>query len=84
MTKDEIRKTTLEVLASVAPETAGQDIDPSTNFRDQFDFDSVDFLSFVLALDKALGVEVPETDYPSLSNLDGCVSYLSELLSVKT
>jgi acyl carrier protein len=83
MNEADIRKTTLEVLASVAPESAGQDLDPHTAFRDQFDFDSVDFLNFALALDKALNVEIPETDYPSLSSLNGCVSYLSGMLREK-
>lgn len=37
----------------------------------------MDFLNFVIALDKELGVAVPETDYQKLSTLDGRVEYLA-------
>lgn len=49
---------------------------PETNFRDQFDFDSMDFLSFAMGLHKATGIDIPEIDYPCLSNLDGPIAYL--------
>ncbi len=49
---------------------------PNVSFRDQLDIDSVDFLSFVIALHKELWVEIPEKDYPELSTLDGCIGYL--------
>jgi acyl carrier protein len=49
--------------------------------RDQLDIDSMDFLSFVASLDKELHVDVPETDYPRIATLDGCVEHLAELLA---
>ena len=36
----------------------------------------MDFLNFVIALDEATGVEIPERDYAQLATLDGCVRYL--------
>jgi acyl carrier protein len=36
----------------------------------------MDFLSFVVGLHKALGVEVPEADYHELATLAGTVAYL--------
>ncbi|MBE9552323.1 MAG: acyl carrier protein [Proteobacteria bacterium] len=80
MKDDEIRETVSRVLAEIAPEVEDQDIDPDVNFRDQFDFDSMDFLNFVIALNKALNVEIPEADYPKLSNLNGCISYVCKRL----
>jgi acyl carrier protein len=41
----------------------------------------MDFLNLVIALDKRLGVAVPETDYPKLTTLDGCVEYLDRAIN---
>ncbi len=75
MSEEEIRLAVARALASAAPESAGEELDPGVNFRDQMDFDSMDFVAFVLALEKDVGVKVPELDYPKLSSLDGCVAY---------
>ena len=80
MTEDEIRSAVLEVLGSVAPEAREIEIRPELNFREQIDFDSLDFLNFAIALHEHLGVEIPEVDYPRLSSLDGCIAYLTPRL----
>ena len=36
----------------------------------------MDFLNFVVGLHAETGVEVPESDYPKLATLEGCVAYL--------
>jgi acyl carrier protein len=38
--------------------------------REQFAFDSVDFLGFMITLQEYFGLKIPETDYPLLSTLD--------------
>jgi acyl carrier protein len=76
MTADALRSAVLEALLDVAPDA----LDAARPFRDQFDFDSMDQLNFVVALHKRLGVDVPETDYPQLATLAGCVAYLSRTL----
>jgi acyl carrier protein len=50
---------------------------PDVPFRDQLDLDSMDYLNFVIALHAALGVEIPEADYPKLATLEACVDYLA-------
>jgi len=35
----------------------------------------------MLDLDKALGVHIPELDYPKLSSLSSCVKYLEGLMN---
>lgn len=74
---DQVRAKVLEVLAGVAPELEAAALDPKVNFRDQMDFDSMDFLNFAIGLHKAFGVDIPERDYPKLFSLDGCVAYFS-------
>ena len=80
MTSDEIRRVVLAVLARLAPEADLTTIDPGVNLRDQLDLDSVDFLNFVLALHKELGVEIPEKDYPKFATLNACLEHLGEAL----
>lgn len=71
-----LRETVLKVLADVAPEIDTDAVEPDTNFRDQFDFDSMDFLSFAMGLHNVTAIDIPETDYPRLSNLNGTIAYL--------
>ncbi|MDH3254777.1 MAG: acyl carrier protein [Acidobacteriota bacterium] len=78
MTEEQVRTAVQETLARVAPEAASLSLHPTANFRDQFEFDSMDFVSFVLALDKMLERRTPEADYPRLSSLAGCIAYLAE------
>lgn len=77
MTEAEIKSAVEKALHSVAPDTADSVIEPNVNFRDQFEIDSMDFVGFVLALEKELGTTVPETDYPLLSSMEGCVRYFT-------
>ncbi|HUX33514.1 MAG TPA: acyl carrier protein [Gemmatimonadaceae bacterium] len=77
MTRDQIRATLLEALSRIAPEVGAADIDPAANLRDQIDIDSMDFLNFMILLRQTLGVDVPETDYPTLRTLDACVDYFA-------
>ncbi|RLA29715.1 MAG: acyl carrier protein [Gammaproteobacteria bacterium] len=76
MTNDDIRALVLDVLQEVAPDIEAKQLDPSLNFRDQFEFDSVDYLNFILILEKRLEIKISEGDYPKLSGLNACVSYL--------
>lgn len=76
MTETELRERLLAILGGIAPETCELDLDPEQSFRDQLDIDSMDFLNFVTAVHKQLGVPIPELDYPRLANLNGAVHYL--------
>ena len=77
MTEEQIKQAVQEVLREIAPESSSVQLRPEVNFRDQFEFDSMDFVSFVLAIDKRLDRRTPEADYPKLSSLAGCIDYLT-------
>jgi acyl carrier protein len=77
MTKDEIREVVLRALGQIAPEADLSQLKPNLRIRDQLDIDSMDLLNFVIGLHKGFKVEIPESDYPSLATLDGCVDYLA-------
>jgi len=77
MTEDEIRKVLQEELGNIAPEMDIEKLDASADLREALDIDSIDFLNFITALHKRLGIDVPELDYPKLFTLDGAVSYFA-------
>jgi acyl carrier protein len=74
---DELRAAVLRALGDVAPEADLAVLRPDLAFREQLDLDSMDMLNFVVALHEALGVEIPEADYPKLATLDACLEYLA-------
>jgi acyl carrier protein len=80
-TAEALRTAVLEALLDVAPDVDAAALDAARPFREQFDFDSMDQLNFIVGLHRHLGVDVPETDYPQLATLDGCVAYLKGVLS---
>jgi acyl carrier protein len=80
MDENSLRGQVIESLIKVAPDVDQGALDPDINFRDQFEIDSVDFLEFVLNLEKKLGIKIPEVDYPKLSSMRGCLTYLLPLL----
>jgi acyl carrier protein len=75
-TPQEIRAAVLDVLGGIAPDADLAAIDPGESLREQLDLDSMDFLNFAIGLNRQLGVEIPEADYPKLASLDGAVAYL--------
>ncbi|HJW09769.1 MAG TPA: phosphopantetheine-binding protein [Holophagaceae bacterium] len=82
MNRDQIRSAVLAQLGHIAPEADLDHLPSTVALREELDLDSVDYLNFILALHKELGVEVPEADYAQLGTLEGCVAYLARRLGV--
>ena len=78
MDREELARRVLELVTAIAPDVDAATVIPGIDFRDQFDFDSMDTLNFAIALHRELGVEVPEADYAQLASLDKCVAYLQK------
>ncbi len=76
MTREQVRAAVLSVLAGIAPEVDAAAVRPDARLREQFDLDSMDYLNFLIALGRDLGVEIPEADYGRVETLDGCVDYV--------
>ena len=76
MNREELARRVLQLVTSVAPDVDPASVVPGVDFRDQFDFDSMDTLNFAIALNREIGVEVPESDYGQLASLDKCLAYL--------
>ena len=70
-----------EELGNIAPEIDLKTVDAGADLREALDIDSMDFLNFVTAIHRRLGVDIPEIDYPKLVTLDGAVHYLEAKLA---
>lgn len=82
MTEAEIKETVFRALKRVAPETNPETLGPDQDVRRTLDIDSYDFLMFLLSLDEALGVDVPEADYGLLISLTDITRYLAARVGV--
>lgn len=81
MTETQIREAVLQCIKEVAPEADIEHLNPSLRFRDQFSFDSVDFLNFTGKLRQTMNVVIPESDFPKLITLNACIGYLASKLN---
>ena len=81
MNRDQLATRVLELVTEIAPDVDPASVIAGIDFRDQFDFDSMDTLNFAIALHRELGVDVPETEYSQLASLDKCVAYLADRVS---
>jgi acyl carrier protein len=82
MNAEEIRAVALATLLSIAPEVEADDLRGDRPLRSQVDLDSMDWLNFLLGLNKRLKVEIPEADYAKLVTLDDVVAYLMKKLGI--
>ncbi len=82
MTDAEIRAVALATLLSIAPEVEADELRGDRPLRNQVDLDSMDWLNFLLGLNKRLKVEIPEADYAKLVTLDDVVAYLQKKLGI--
>ncbi|MCE9514541.1 MAG: acyl carrier protein [Mycobacterium sp.] len=75
-TRDEIRAGVVAELTTIAPEIEEGDLTDAELLRDQVDLDSMDWLNFLVALNKRFAVDIPESQYASLRTLDDLTGYI--------
>jgi acyl carrier protein len=80
MTDTDIRKVIQEELNNIAPEADLASVNPAADLREAIDIDSMDFLNFIIAIHRRLGIDIPEIDYPKLVTLDGAIAYIGAKL----
>ncbi len=78
MKREELAAKLLALVTGIAPDVDPATVIPGIDFRDQFDFDSMDTLNFAIELHREFGIDVPEAEYSRLASLDKCVAYLAE------
>ena len=75
-TRDEIRAGVVAELTTIAPEIEEGDLTDAELLRDQVDLDSMDWLNFLVALNKRFAVDIPESQYASLRTIDDLTGYI--------
>ncbi len=78
MTNQDIRKILVEELHRIAPDIVLDEIDPDGDLHDEFEIDSMDFLTLVTALAKRFALEMPEADYPKMQSFNALADYLQD------
>jgi acyl carrier protein len=81
MTDADLDQIVKAALYAVAPDLECEPLDPDLPFNQQFEFDSMDFLNFVIGLSRATGLSLPEKDYPRLVTFASATGYLAEKLA---
>jgi acyl carrier protein len=77
MTEAQLKETIFKVLGQIAPEADLSHLAPDADLRQALDIDSFDHLNFLIGLNEALGVDIPEADYGQLTTLTAIVRYLA-------
>lgn len=73
---DEIIAKLRKILGDIAPDLDVSTVGPDEDLRNDIGLDSMDFLNFIIAAHKQLGVEVPEADYGKVTSFGKFSRYI--------
>ena len=79
MNDTDLKQIVMAAILEIAPEADFEALDPDDGLREQLDLDSMDFLNVVIGLHEALGIDIPEVDYPKLFTLTSAIDYLRDM-----
>lgn len=78
LTTSDATRVIYEVLGEVAPEVDPNEIDTSVDLTEQLDLDSMDYLHWLVGINTATGIEIPDRDASEFLTIDGASRYLVE------
>jgi acyl carrier protein len=78
MDRQMIRNEVLSALKGIAPELETELLRADRSLREEVDLDSMDWLRFIEALNRRLGIAIAESDYQRVDTLDTLISYLEQ------
>ena len=78
LTTGDAVKVIYDVLGEIAPEVDPSDIDMSVDLTEQLDLDSMDYLHWLVGINAATGIEIPDRDASHFMTIDGAAKYLSD------
>ncbi|MFT4939159.1 MAG: acyl carrier protein [Paraglaciecola sp.] len=72
-----IKQSICRLIVDIAPEVNTDELDHNDDIRDELDLDSMDFIRLLEAIEKTLGVNIPESDYAKVNTLQNMAEYIS-------
>ncbi|MFJ2690526.1 acyl carrier protein [Pseudomonas sp. NPDC087336] len=78
MNRQMIRDEVLKALKCIAPELEIEQLRSDRSLREEVDLDSMDWLRFIEALNRSLGIAIAESDYQRVDTLDKLITYLGQ------
>lgn len=78
MDRQMIRNEVLSALKGIAPELETEQLRADRSLREEVDLDSMDWLRFIEALNRRLGIAIAESDYQYVDTLDKLITYLEQ------
>ena len=76
MTTQEAIDMIFGVLHDIAPEVDTSRVDLSIDLTEQLDLDSMDYLSWMIGINRATGIEIPQRDVSKFLTIQGAADYL--------
>jgi acyl carrier protein len=80
MDRTKIEEQVLEALGAVVPAAKTHALDPRVLIRDQVELDSMDYLDFVLAVERRFSIDVPPASYPLFATVESAAECVGRLL----
>jgi acyl carrier protein len=77
MTSDDAKRIILDVLSEIAPEVDPATVDHSVDLTEQLDLDSMDYLSWMLGIHEATGIDIPQRDVSLFLTIEGAAAFLT-------
>ena len=63
MNREQLAARVLELVTEIAPDVDSASVIPGIDFRDQFDFDSMDLFNFAAVIHESFGIDIPDAGY---------------------
>jgi acyl carrier protein len=76
MNTQEAKTVIFKVLGEIAPEVDASTIDHGLDLTEQLDLDSMDYLAWMLGINEATGIEIPQRDVSRFLTIDGAADFL--------
>jgi acyl carrier protein len=76
MNDEQARTVIFEVLGDIAPEVDPSIVEDDLDLTEQLDLDSMDYLNWMVGINEATGIDIPQRDVSRFLTIAGAVDYL--------
>lgn len=76
MNTQEAKQVIFQVLSDIAPEVDPGQVDHTLDLTEQLDLDSMDYLNWMLGINQASGIDIPQRDVSEFLTIEGAAAYL--------